>query len=51
MRIQYLEKTESEVNCAHITFFNLNEFKQLKAQKKELDPLSVLRVKQSRFIY
>jgi hypothetical protein len=51
MRMQYLEKIESKVDCAHITFFKLNEFKQLIAQKKELDSPSVLRVKQSRAIH
>jgi hypothetical protein len=45
MRIQYLEKIESKVDCAHINFLKLKEFKQLIAQKKELDPLRVLRVK------
>jgi hypothetical protein len=49
--MQYLEKIESKVDCAHITFFKHNEFKQLIAQKKELDPLSVLRVKRSRSIH
>jgi hypothetical protein len=44
MRMQYLEKIESKVDCARITFHKLNEFKQLIAQKKELDPLSILRV-------
>jgi hypothetical protein len=36
------EKIESKVDCTHITFFKLNEFKQLIAQKKENDLLSVL---------
>jgi hypothetical protein len=45
MRMKYLEKIESKADCAHITFLKLNEFKQLIAQKKELDPLSVLKVK------
>jgi hypothetical protein len=44
------EKIESKVDCAHITFLKLNKFKQLIAQKKEHDPLSVLKVKRSRFI-
>jgi hypothetical protein len=49
--MHYLEKIESKVDCAHITFLKLNEFEQLTAQKKELDPLSVLRVKRSRSIH
>jgi hypothetical protein len=50
MRMQYLKKIENKVDCAHITFFKLNEFKKLMAQKEELDPLSVLRMKRSRSI-
>jgi hypothetical protein len=50
MRMQYLEKIESKVDCACTTFLKLNEFKQLIAQKKKLDPLSVLRVIRSRSI-
>jgi hypothetical protein len=46
--IQYLEKIESKVDCGQITFLKLKEFKQLIIQKKELDPLNVLRVKRSR---
>jgi hypothetical protein len=38
------KKIESKVDYAHINFFKLNEFKQLIAQKKEHDPLSVLRL-------
>jgi hypothetical protein len=37
MRMQYLKKIEGKVDCAHITFLKLNEFKQLIAQKKEHD--------------
>jgi hypothetical protein len=37
MRMQYLEKIESKVDCAHITFLKLNEFKQLIVQNKEHD--------------
>jgi hypothetical protein len=37
--MQYLEKIESKVDCTHITFLKLNEFKQLIAQKKEHAPL------------
>jgi hypothetical protein len=51
MRMQYLENIESKVDCAHITFLKLNEFKQLIAQEKELDSLSVLGVNQSRSIH
>jgi hypothetical protein len=51
MKIQYLEKIESKVDCAHITFLKLKEFKQLIAQKKELDPLSFLGVKRSRSVH
>jgi hypothetical protein len=49
--MQYLEKIESKVDCAHKTFLKLNEFKQLIAQKKEFDPLSVLRGKRSRSVH
>jgi hypothetical protein len=38
------KKIENKVDYAHITFLKLNEFKQLIAQKKEHDPLSVLRL-------
>jgi hypothetical protein len=51
MIMQYLEKNESKVDCAHIIFLKLNEFKQLITQKKELDLLSVLRMKRSRSIH
>jgi hypothetical protein len=42
--MQYLEKIENKVDCARITFFKLNKFKQLIVQKKKHDPLSVLRL-------
>jgi hypothetical protein len=50
MGIQYLEKIESKVDCAHITFLKLNEFKQLIAQKKEHDPLNVLRLMSTAYV-
>jgi len=36
---------ESQVECSPITYLRLNQFECLKAQMKELDPLSVLRPK------
>jgi hypothetical protein len=48
--MQYLGKIESKVECTHITFFKFNEFKQLIAQKKEPDPLSVLRLVSTAYV-
>ena len=45
-----LEKIECKVDCARRTFLKLNEFKQLIAQKKELDPLSVLRLVSTAYV-
>jgi hypothetical protein len=42
--MQHLEKVESKDDCKHIIFLEFNEFKQLTAQKNDLDPLNVLRV-------
>jgi hypothetical protein len=36
MRMQYLEKIENKVDCAHITFLILNEFKQLMERERNL---------------
>jgi hypothetical protein len=44
MRMQFFVKIEIKIDCTHITFLKLNEFKQLIAQKKDPDPLSVLRL-------
>ena len=44
------EKIESKVDCAHITFLKLNKFKQLIAQKKEHDPLNVLRLMSTAYV-
>jgi hypothetical protein len=49
--MQYLEKIESKVDCAHITFLKLNEFKQLMAQKNEHDPLNFIRLVSTAYVY
>jgi hypothetical protein len=35
VRANEFKKIESNVDCIHITFFKLNEFKQLTVQKKK----------------